>query len=84
VLDGPIDPIWAENLNTLLDESRTLTMPNGNRIALCDNCKILFEVDSVANASPATISRNGMVYLNNTVLSWQPVVEVCDAGSHTA
>jgi len=76
VLDGPIDPVWAEHLNTLLDTSRTLTLPNGDRIALTDNCKIVFEVDSIDNASPATVSRSGMIYLSSDTLGWQPVVEV--------
>jgi len=81
VLDGPIDPVWAENLNTLLDRSRTLTVPNGDRVHMSDNCKIVFEVESIANASPATVSRNGMVYFGNNVLSWDPVVTVCSVCS---
>ena len=42
---------------------------------LVDNTRLLFEVESLMNASPATISRCGMLFIGNNVLKWQGVID---------
>jgi dynein heavy chain 2 len=64
VLDGEIDPEWVENLNSALDDNRVLTLPNGDRITLGRNINFIFETCDLTYASPATISRMGLIYLS--------------------
>ncbi|KAK8761105.1 hypothetical protein V5799_027627, partial [Amblyomma americanum] len=64
VCDGDVDPEWVESLNSVLDDNRLLTLPSGERIQFGPNVHFVFETDSLAAASPATVSRVGMVFLS--------------------
>lgn len=60
----------------VLDDTRTLCLPNSERIRLnSSTMRMLFEVGDLAKASPATVSRCGMVYVAPESLGWRPFVK---------
>lgn len=61
VFDGDVDPDWVETLNSVLDDNRILTLPNGEQIPLLSNTRIVFETDNLLHANPSTVSRCGMI-----------------------
>jgi len=74
LMDGPVDTLWIESMNSLLDDSKLLTLNNGDRLPLARNCKLLFETENLDVASPATISRVGLLYMDIAELGYQPML----------
>ena len=72
VFDGDVDALWVENMNSVMDDNKVLTLPNGERIRLASHCALLLEVADLQYASPATISRCGMVYVDPKNLGYKP------------
>uniref|UniRef100_A0A1B0B0C4 Dynein heavy chain, cytoplasmic n=1 Tax=Glossina palpalis gambiensis TaxID=67801 RepID=A0A1B0B0C4_9MUSC len=75
IFDGDVDPEWVENLNSVLDDNKLLTLPNGERLSLPPNVRIMFEVQDLKFATLATVSRCGMVWFSEDVLSTEMIFE---------
>jgi dynein heavy chain 1 len=75
VFDGDVDPVWVENLNSVLDDNKMLTLPNGERLNLPSNVRIMFEVETLKYATLATVSRCGMVWFSNDIVSPHMIVK---------
>ena len=69
IFDGDVDPEWAENLNSVLDDNKLLTLPHGDRLQIPPNVRIMFEVESLKYATLATVSRCGMVWFSEDIVT---------------
>ncbi|RLN89500.1 hypothetical protein BBJ28_00002039 [Nothophytophthora sp. Chile5] len=75
VLDGDIDAVWIESMNTVMDDNKVLTLVSNERIPLTKSMRLVFEIASLVNATPATVSRAGIIYVDEADIGWYPVVE---------
>jgi dynein heavy chain len=75
ILDGDIDPNWIESLNTVMDDNKMLTLASNERIPVKGHMRLIFEISNLKYATPATVSRAGILFINSTDLGWNPYVQ---------
>jgi dynein heavy chain, axonemal len=75
ILDGDIDPEWIESCNTVMDDNKVLTLVSQERIPLTPEMRLILEISHLRNATPATVSRGGVLFINDSDIGWKPFFE---------
>jgi dynein heavy chain len=75
ILDGDLDANWIESMNSVMDDNKMLTLASNERIPLKAHMRMLFEIRDLAFATPATVSRAGIIYISTNLGSqWRSII----------
>lgn len=87
ILDGDLDANWIESMNSVMDDNKMLTLASNERIPLKPHMRLIFEIRDLRFATPATVSRAGILYIstddgtqwNSLICSWLGKLECSDS-----
>jgi dynein heavy chain len=65
ILDGDLDANWIESMNSVMDDNKILTLASNERIVLKPYMRLIFEIRNLKFATPATVSRAGILYISD-------------------
>lgn len=76
ILDGDLDANWIESMNSVMDDNKLLTLASNERISLKPHMRLIFEIRDLRFATPATVSRAGILYISdNDGYQWRAYVK---------
>jgi len=75
ILDGDLDANWIESMNSVMDDNKMLTLASNERIPLKPYMRMIFEIRDLRFATPATVSRAGILYISTDGGSqWRSII----------
>jgi dynein heavy chain len=76
MLDGDLDANWIESMNSVMDDNKMLTLASNERVPLKANMRMIFEIRDLVYATPATVSRAGILYISTDKgTQWKSLIE---------
>lgn len=75
ILDGDLDANWIESMNSVMDDNKMLTLASNERIPLKSYMRMIFEIRDLKYATPATVSRAGILYISmDNGSQWRSII----------